>query len=132
MRPAGAGETFAALVEQYGEDPGMQQEPYKTEGYSVHKDYQGFVSEFTQGAFAPELQKVGDYGQPIVGTYGVHILSYTRDVPSGAAELTETRKAQMLEEMQTNQKSELVSAAIDQWMAAANVTYTGLVPKLEQ
>ena len=128
----GAGEAFAALVEQYGEDPGMQQEPYKTEGYSVHKDFQGFVPEFTQGAFAPELQKVGDFGQPIVGTYGVHILSYTRDVPSGAVELNETRKAQLQEEMQADQKNEIVGAAIEQWVTAANVTYTGLVPKLEQ
>ena len=127
----GAGEAFAALVEQYGEDPGMQQEPYKTEGYSVHQGFEGFVPEFTLGAFAPELQKVGDYGQPIVGSYGVHILSYTRDVPSGAAVLTDERKAQLTTEMETTRKDEVIGKAFEEWMQSPEIIYTGLVTKFD-
>ena len=126
-----AGESFAALVAEYGEDPGMQQEPYKTEGYSVHKDFEGFIQEFTQGAFAAELVKVGDYGQPIVGSYGVHILCYNRDVPSGPKELTEERKGLLLEEMKQARDNEIIEAAIKEWESAAVITYTGIVPKLE-
>ena len=127
----GAGEAFAALVEQYGEDPGMQQEPYKTEGYSVHKDFQGFVPEFTLGAFAPELAKVGDYGQPIVGTYGVHILSYTRDVQSGPVALTDERKVQLQSDMDALRKDEILGKAYTEWMQSSGITFTGLVEKFD-
>ena len=127
----GAGEAFAALVEQYGEDPGMQQEPYKTEGYSVHQGFEGFVPEFTLGAFAPEMQKVGDYGQPIVGTYGVHILSYTRDVPSGAVALTDERKVQLTTEMEAMRKDEVIGKAFEEWMQSPEIIYTGLVAKFD-
>ncbi len=126
-----AGETFASLVEQYGEDPGMQEEPYKTEGYTVHKDFENFIPEFVQGAFAPELQKVGDYGQPVIGSYGVHILNYTRDIPSGPKELTEESKALLLSEMDQIRKNEIVGKAVEDWFASSEITYTGLVPKLE-
>ena len=33
------------------------------------------------------MEKIGDISEPVVGSYGVHILQYVRDVPSGAVEL---------------------------------------------
>ncbi len=118
-----AGEAFASLVEAYGEDPGMQQEPYKSEGYSVHKGFEGYIPEFTDGAFAPELQNVGDYGQPVIGSYGVHILYYLRDVPSGPVALTEELNASLLQEMENTRTSKVLPDAMEEWMAAAQIVY---------
>ena len=60
----------------------------------------------------------------MVGQYGVHILQYLRDVPSGAVELTDEMKdefrATILQEMIT----ETVHSAVDQWMEEAEIVYT--------
>ena len=40
------GEDFDALVEEYGEDPGMQSEPYKSQGYMVYDGATTLVAEF--------------------------------------------------------------------------------------
>lgn len=118
-----AGEAFASLVEEYGEDPGMQQEPYKSEGYSVHKGFETYIPEFTEGAFAAELQNVGDYGQPVIGSYGVHILYYLRDVPSGPVALTEELSASLLQEMEDTRTSNVLPDAMEEWLAAAQIVY---------
>ncbi len=119
-----AGESFASLVEAYGTDPGMKEEPAKSSGYSVHLDSQLYDPAFVAGAFAPEMQKIGDIGKPIVSSFGVHILCYQSDVPGGAVELTDELKASLLEEMTTTQKSDAISSAFSDWMNAATVVYT--------
>ena len=75
------GEDFIALMEEYGEDPGMQSEPYKTEGYLVCADSQSWVTPFRDGAMA--LEKAGDISHPVRTTYGLHIIRYEYDVVSG-------------------------------------------------
>ena len=102
----------------------MKEEPAKSSGYSVHLDSQLYDPAFVAGAFAPEMQKIGDIGKPIVSSFGVHILCYQSDVPGGAVELTDELKASLLEEMTTAQKSDAISSAFSDWMNAATVVYT--------
>ncbi|GHU68940.1 hypothetical protein FACS1894184_12020 [Clostridia bacterium] len=109
-----AGESFGALIEQYGIDPGMKGEPAKTEGYAVHAKSILYDDAFQQGAMA--LQKVGDVGEPILSSFGVHILEYTRDIPEGVVELTDTLKEDFRAELIVEKQNAAIDAQFDIWM----------------
>ncbi|MBR6028842.1 MAG: DUF2486 family protein [Clostridia bacterium] len=115
-------ETFAALVEQYGEDPGMTSEPNKSMGYYVHKDSIVWDPAFTAGAMS--IAEVGQISEPVIGSYGVHIIYYLRDVPAGAVELTDDMAAGFYEELLPEAESEVFSAAMAEWVDAAELTFT--------
>ena len=117
-----AGTPFADLIAEYGTDPGMQSDPYKTEGYAVHKDSILWDPAFTEGAMA--LEKPGDVSEPILGSYGIHLLHYTRDIPGGAVELTDELKAQLKEELEAEKEEEAVHEMIANWRAEAELIYT--------
>ena len=82
-----AGEDFASLIEAYGEDPGMQNEPTKTRGYYVSANSSNWDSMFTDGAMS--LAEVGDVTRtPVIGSSGIHIIRYESDVTPGACRWT--------------------------------------------
>jgi parvulin-like peptidyl-prolyl isomerase len=126
-----AGEDFAALIAEFGTDPGMTTEPAKTDGYSVHKDSILYDPTFVAAAFAPEMQKVGDISLPVVSSFGVHILHYTRDIPGGPVALTDELKATLRSDMDKARKSDALPKAMQEWVAAADIKYTELAPKTE-
>lgn len=112
------GEEFAALLEEYGEDPGMTSEPYATEGYRVWDGCENWIEAFRDGAMA--LEQVGDVSQPIRTSYGLHIIRYESDVPAGERALedvSETLAAELLAE----RKNERVSALLSEWYEAAEI-----------
>ena len=76
---------------------------------------------FTQAAFS--VEKVGDVAQPVVGSYGVHIVCYHRDVPSGAVELTEELKNTLREELLSTKEGEQFNTVLAGWMEAAKIEY---------
>ncbi len=117
-----AGTPFADLIAEYGTDPGMTVEPGKTNGYAVHKESILYDPVFTQGAMA--LEKVGDISEPLLGTYGVHILHYTRDIPAGAVEMTEEIRSTLKDELQSELEQAAVSAMVADWISQADVQYT--------
>jgi parvulin-like peptidyl-prolyl isomerase len=123
-----AGEDFAALIAEYGTDPGMTSEPAKTDGYSVHKDSILYDPIFVAAAFAPEMQKVGDISLPVVSSFGVHILHYTRDIQGGPVALTDELKATLRTEMEQARKDEALPKAMEEWKGAAKIEYTDLAP----
>lgn len=116
------GAAFEDLIKEYGTDSGMEDDTTRAEGYPVHKDSILYDSAFQDAAMA--LEKVGDISEPVVGQYGVHILQYLRDIPSGAVELTDEMKeefrATILQEMTT----ETMLSAVGQWMKEAEIVYT--------
>ncbi len=115
------GAAFANLVAEYGTDPGMQQEPNKTNGYSVHMDSILWDPAFVKAAFS--VNNVGDVAEPVVGSYGVHIVQYTRDVPAGAVEYTADIQSALHEEALSQKENELFTATMETWMNEASVTY---------
>lgn len=119
MDKLAAGEDFIALMEEYGEDPGMQSEPYATEGYTVHADSTQWVIPFRDGAMA--LEKVGDISQPIRTSYGLHIIRYEGDVEAGAADY-ESVKEELMSEVQDTLMNNYYNDLIDQWRAEAEIT----------
>ena len=116
------GVAFADLVAQYGTDPGMEQEPTKTEGYSVHMDSIMWDPAFVKAAFS--VNNVGDVAEPVVGSYGVHIVHYTRDVPAGAVEYTADIQLALYEEALSNKEGKLFSEIMTKWLEEATIVYS--------
>ncbi len=86
-----AGEDFAALIEEYGEDPGMKNEPTASRGYYVCAQHGNWDEGFNAGAMS--LEKVGDVTMtPVVSGSGVHIIRYESDVPAGPVALEDIRE----------------------------------------
>ena len=112
-----SGETFEALIELYGTDPGMQDPEQLKNGYEVHKESILYDPVFTGAAFSEKMQKVGDVSDPVVGMYGIHILNYLRDIPGGPVEMT----AEMHDELLASLMSEKFATKLNEWAESAVV-----------
>ena len=71
-----------------------------------------------------KLEKVGDVSDPVVSSFGVHILHYLRDVPGGAVELTDAMKEEFRTALQQEQDNETLSTNLDKWEQEADIVYT--------
>ena len=116
------GAAFADLVAEYGTDPGMEREPYKSEGYAVHMDSIIWDPAFVQAAFS--VDNVGDVAEPVVGGYGVHIVQYTKDIPAGPVELTDEIKTALREALLATKEAELLNSTMNAWLESAELVYT--------
>ncbi len=119
LAKAQAGEDFDALVEAYGEDPGMQSEPYKTEGYYVCEGLATYDQAFQDGAMA--LANVGDISGLVKSSFGYHILQYTSDIEAGNVEMTEEIKTTIHDTLLTTAQNAAYDAAVTQWVSEAKV-----------
>ena len=117
-----AGASFDDLIKEYGTDSGMEDDATRAAGYPVHSDSIIYDETFKNTAMA--LEKVGDISDPVVTQFGVHILNYLRDIPGGAAELTEDMKKSFGETILTNLQNEAVQNAAKQWLAESEIVYT--------
>ncbi len=126
------GADFDELIAQYAvdadgnaTDPGMTSGDYP-DGYEVSLASSNFVPEFVAAAFS--VDEIGDVSAPYVSDYGVHIVKYVGDVPSGAVELTDELK----ESIRASLLADKQSAAMDAWQSAADIQYTGLVKSYDE
>ena len=117
------GESFESLIALYGEDPGMAQPSYLADGYAVHKDSVVYDPVFTAGAFSEKMQQVGDTSDPVIGSYGIHILHYLRDIPSGIIELTDEISAEIEESLYTEKVNTYYAESLEAWIAEHDVVY---------
>jgi len=117
------GETFENLIGIYGTDPGMENEVYLKEGYAVHKDSITYDPVFTAAAFSEKMQKPGDISDPVVSSFGIHILYYLRDIPSGAVELTDDIYAEIENYLVSTKTNTAYSEAMAAWRAEAQIVY---------
>ena len=116
-----AGEDFAALIAEYGEDPGMQNEPTATRGYYVSANSENWDANFTAGAMA--LAGVGSVSEtPVVSTSGVHIIRYESDAAAGAVALEEIRDA-LYEETLESAKDDHFTESLTSWTEALHPVY---------
>ena len=115
-----AGEEFQTLIDEYGEDPGMQNEPTASRGYYVSDATTSLDPVFKETAMA--LENVGDVSEPVLGQYGVHIIRYESEVPEGNIDIETVREeltASTLEKAQEDHYDE----QLDAWVAALNPEY---------
>ena len=117
-----AGESFDSLIALYNTDPGMTAEPEASQGYSVHQDSIMYDEPFVNAAFS--VSNIGDVSEPYVGSYGIYIVQYFRDVPEGAVEYTDEVRTEMLESVQEDRENEAVNAQVESWLAEADIIYT--------
>lgn len=116
------GENFIDLIKEYGEDPGMTVEANLKDGYPIHAQSILYDPVFTTAAFSEKMQKVGDVSDPVVGSYGIHILQYLRDVPGGLSMTDAVR--QEIEDYLTSQKqNEVFNTALGTWAEQENIVY---------
>ncbi len=112
------GADFLTLIDEYGEDPGMTYEPYKTEGYLIHPESQQWVIEFRDAASA--LEKPGDISAPVRVSYGIHIIRYEYDVPAGAADFDELYE-ELLAEVSVEKFDSYFDSLLNQWRAESEI-----------
>ncbi|MDR0896789.1 MAG: peptidylprolyl isomerase [Oscillospiraceae bacterium] len=118
-----AGETFDALVAEFGEDPGMASNP---DGYMVHKDSVAYDTDFRDGAMA--LSAIGDVSEPVLTSFGIHIIEYASNGPSGPVPMTDAARETIREELLATAQEEAYLAAFEGWLAEITVeTFPELV-----
>ncbi len=111
------GADFDALMAEYGEDPGMQAEPAKTNGYAVCAST-SFVPEFLDAAMA--LENVGDVSGEVVSSYGIHVIKYAGEIAEGAVALDTVRDT-LTETVKAEKETAAYDAALAAWKEAADV-----------
>lgn len=117
LKRAKDGEDFDILVEEYGTDPGMQQEPNKTLGYVVYTG-SNFVEPFETASMA--LSSVGAVSDLVPTDYGYHILLYAGDA-GGAVPFDEVKEAIIAQNLSEAQ-SEYSDEQLEKWKEEADIT----------
>lgn len=114
------GADFDSLIEKYGEDPGMMNEPTATQGYAVSADSTLYDPAFTNGAMS--IEAVGQISAPVYGKSGIHIIYYLADITPGAVPFED-----IAEEAESNALSEKIdetySSQVDAWVEEAAPVY---------
>ena len=122
-----SGESFETLITEYGTDPGMLDPANLINGYAVHMDSIVWDPAFTNAAFS--IENIGGWSEPSLGSYGIYIAYYLRDIPAGPVELTEDLKNDLQAELLAQKENELFTAKLNEWYEAAEITYSEeLVP----
>ena len=115
-----AGADFDSLIEKYGKDPGMQNEPTATNGYAVAADSTTWDPAFTEGAMS--IAEPGQISGAVYGKNGIHIIYYMSDITPGAVpfeEVAETAEANALSE----KADAAYNAQVDAWIEEAAPVY---------
>jgi parvulin-like peptidyl-prolyl isomerase len=116
-----AGESFDSVMAEYGEDPGMQEDPAMSRGYLVSGASTTWDTHFRDAAMA--LQSAGDYTlEPVISSSGVHIIYYNGDVTPGQVPL-ESIHDQYYAVALTNAQDTYMQDQLAQWVAALNPVY---------
>ena len=117
-----AGETFESLIAEYGKDPGMQDAGNLAEGYHVHAQSVIYDGAFVEGAFQEGMQQPGDVSEPVVGSFGIHIVYYLKDVPGGLI-MTDEIHDEIAEALVSMQLNDAYSKGYDEWKEKVEIVY---------
>jgi len=113
-----AGEDFNALIDEFGEDPGMANEPYKSDGYMVSAKTTSYDEDFTVGSMA--LTKVGEISKPVYTSFGAHFIKYESDVKAGEIPYDEV-KENISKILKEEAMSKRITELVDKWVADSTV-----------
>lgn len=109
---------FQLLIDLYGEDPGMQPgSTFAADGYPV-TPHTAMDPVFLETALA--LEKVGDVSQPVLGSYGFHIIRYEGDLTAGPVEFEVMREA-VEESALAAARTEAYQQAMSAWIAESDL-----------
>ncbi len=111
---------FDGVMEEFGQDPGMKNEPQKSTGYAIYQDFSSFDPAFVEAGMA--LKAIGDISGPVKGLHGIHVIEYTADGESGPASLQEDMRKILSEELLLTKQNEHFNAQVSAWVEAATFT----------
>ena len=117
-----AGETFITLIPDNNIDPGMQNEANLAIGYQVAADSVLYDKAFIAAAFDENMTEVGKVSNPSVGSYGIYIVYYLRDVQAGAVPLSDATAATIRSNLETSKMNQAFTAVVPEWLAECEVT----------
>ena len=109
------GADFDALIDEYGENTGMQDAATRARGYAVCADSTTWDPAFPEGAMS--IDAVGGISAPVYGMYGIHIIYYREDITPGAVpyeDVAEDLHATALEEKVNDVYADQVAAWVDE------------------
>ncbi len=115
-----SGTSFSDLIDQYNEDPGMENEPTATNGYAVSANSTAWDPAFTEGAMS--IESIGEISEPVYGQNGIHIIYYDSDIPAGAVDL-ETVRAEIEESALNTKLNDTYDNTLAEWVEAVNPVY---------
>ena len=118
LAKAKAGEDFDKLVEEYNEDPGMQSEPYKSEGYLVGPNTTSYEQAFKDAAVA--LKREGDVSPLVATSYGYHILKVAKVVKPGDVPFEDVKDI-AYETVRREKANEMMTDIMTAWKDAAKI-----------
>lgn len=114
-----AGEDFDALIDEYGDDPGMKDEETKKTGYLAYTGATTmFIDEFQEAVDA--LSKDGETSGLVGTDYGYHIIRRVSTVAENTVPLAEVEET-IREEALTEKKTTAYNEQLKQWIEEANV-----------
>ncbi|MEA4970316.1 MAG: peptidylprolyl isomerase [Candidatus Pelethousia sp.] len=121
LEKVNAGEDFDALIEEYGEDPGMQAEPAKTQGYVIGEGYDAVYDQAFYDA-AMKLKKTGDTSGVVEGSYGYHIIRRVGDVSTEPIPFADVQE-DIITYLNNKNQSDAYNAALEQWKSEIDVKF---------
>lgn len=119
LEKVNAGEDFDALIEEYGEDTGMQAEPAKTQGYVIGEGYDAVYDQAFYDA-AMKLKKTGDTSGLVEGSYGYHIIRRVGDVSTEPIPFADVQE-DIITYLNNKNQSDAYNAALEQWKSEIDV-----------
>ena len=112
------GLNFDKVIESYGQDTGMNEEPFKTDGYPVVEGTALYDPAFQEASMA--LAQIGDLSEPVQSAYGYHIIKYMSDSEEHEAGLDAVRDA-LYDALLSQKQEETYDDALQAWIEATNV-----------
>jgi len=114
LEKAQIGEDFEKLIEEYGEDPGMEN---NSVGYIVRRDGD-FVPEFEEAAF--NLKEEGEISGLVATDFGYHIIKFYERYPQKIFTLDEKRD-ELKEYLDYEKKADAWTVILEEWMEEADI-----------
>lgn len=112
-----AGEDFDSLMASYGTDPGMQREPGISMGYLLGEST-SFIPEFKEAGL--KLENIGDLTEPVLGSYGYHIIKLVDKLESKAETFENVKELYMVSKLETLKQAKY-NEALEAWVAETSI-----------
>ncbi|MBQ6595753.1 MAG: hypothetical protein IJH78_08870 [Clostridia bacterium] len=112
--------SFEALIEEYGQDGEMVQEPQLSDGILVSAATIRYSQEYVEGAM--NLGEPGDVSVPLHDSKGVYIVKYVGEAPSGAIPIEKLRET-LTEEVLGEKREQAYEEQITAWINEAEPKY---------
>ena len=117
-----AGEAFTDLIREFNTDPGMTDPDTLANGYAVAADSMVWDPAFKNAAMS--IESIGGISEPAVGSDGVYIVYYLRDIPAGAAEMTAEEAEEIRSYLLDDARNSAFTELLNGWMQECEIVYT--------